>query len=211
VARQLSIPYHLDDCSRAAAAALLLLFCNIQLVLQEPSLLCWSPQQLKKRLQNMASCLGLQQQQLLQLLQHHPQLLPASYHLAASLRLLQQLLQLAAAAETAAQQTYGSSNHTAAAAEVGQAQQQQERQQPLVPAAAVRSFALSHPQLLLQQPDDIVARLATLQAQSGLSLGEVAAVMAANPHLLLADLGAADMGSASTRGRGSRGRSRSSS
>eukprot|EP00879_Flechtneria_rotunda_P010563 GHRR01011043.1.p1 GENE.GHRR01011043.1~~GHRR01011043.1.p1 ORF type:complete len:471 (+),score=119.55 GHRR01011043.1:748-2160(+) len=214
-----------------------------QLVLREPSMLTWSPKHLQKRLHGMAMCLGLQRHQLLQLLQQHPQLLPASSHLKRSLQFIYQLLQLAKQAEEAnfgsvklsLQQTLQQPgveqpmrsadgraqqqqhlHHTNTCqmqehqqrAQSQQCQMQQQPQQvhgqqyhytqqqpppgdallrlaPDIISTPVTTFALEHVQLLLQHPEELLLQVSTFQAQSGLSAAQVAAVVVAQPHLLI--------------------------
>lgn len=63
--------------------------------------------------------------------------------------------------------------------------QQKQQHSNFLPAA--QQYLLQHPQLLLLPPEAILSHLATMQAQSGLSLAEVSAVVIAHPHLLLSD------------------------
>lgn len=63
----------------------------------------------------------------------------------------------------------------------------QQQQQNQVSWSAAQRLALQHPLLLLLPPEHILAQLATMQAQSGLSVAEVAAVVVANPQLLTLD------------------------
>jgi hypothetical protein len=186
----------------------------LQLVLQCPLLLTWPPHQLHTRLTNMAAQLGISSSSLAALLQQHPQLLPASSHLRRTLLLLQQLFLLAASSEQAGFGTGVVSALTAAAehsaAQRGwggggpsslqqqqpggqqphQQQQQGERRGGGVSAeaaavAAARAFAVAHPQVLLVAPEALHAQVATMQATSGLSAAQVAAMLISQPALLL--------------------------
>lgn len=208
----------------------------LQLILQEPKLLSWSPHHLNQRIANMSACLGIEQDQLLLLLKQHPQLLPASSHWVRTLQLTQQLLQMAhtgfgldstAAAGLQQKQHAEQDQLFQQMAAVGQRiqqlgslmQQQQvegaaalqlrqqrlatlqglhqqmqelqvqlqelQRRHQMVSLAAAQQYVLQHPELLLLPPEAILAHMATMQAQSGLTVAEVAAVVMAHPHLLM--------------------------
>eukprot|EP00775_Hariotina_reticulata_P008189 gene8189-8380_t len=151
-----------------------------QLVLQEPSVLTWAPQQLRKRLTDMAACLGIAQPQLLLLIQQQPRMLPASHFLRTHLKLLQQLICLAGGSNY--QQTPIQSPQHLSAMTTTDGTQQQE-QQHLV---AARAMLIKYPQLMLRPPEALQSYVAAAQAQSGMSMAQVAAVLVQQPHLMLA-------------------------
>lgn len=157
-----------------------------QVVLEAPLLLTWSSQQLRNRLSKMESLLGLSSHSLATLLQQHPQLLPASSHLRHTLQLVQQLLLLAAASEQAGfgtgvvsslQQDPGNQRYSPGTSNLDPQQQ--------AVAAAARRFVLQHPQVLLLEPELMQARVAAMQATSGLPVAQVAAMLISQPALLL--------------------------
>jgi hypothetical protein len=64
-------------------------------------------------------------------------------------------------------------------------QQQQGGSAAEAVAAAARQFVLKHPQLLLLEPEALQARVAEMQATSGLPAAQVAAMLITQPALLL--------------------------
>lgn len=64
-------------------------------------------------------------------------------------------------------------------------QLQQHQQSGQSSLLAAQQLARQNPQLLLVPPESILAHVATMQAQSGLSVTEVAAVLVRHPHLLV--------------------------
>lgn len=158
---------------------------SAQLVLEAPLLLTWSGQQLRTRLRTMESLLGLSSHSLATLLQQHPQLLPASSHLRHTLQLVQQLFLLAAASEQAG---FGTGVVSLLLLDPGSQRygppgDLDPKQQ--VVAAAGRRFVLQHPQVLLVEPESMQARVAAMQATSGLPAAQVAAMLISQPALLL--------------------------
>jgi hypothetical protein len=166
--------------------------CDVQLVLEAPLVLTWSSDHLRTRLTTMAALLGISTNSLAALLQQHPQLLPASGHLRRILQLLQQLFLLAAVSEQAG---FGTGVVAALVAQaqhsmaqqggIGLQQQQQGGSAAEAAAAAARPFVLKHPQLLLVEPEALQARVAEMQAKSGLPAAQVAAILITQPALLL--------------------------
>lgn len=135
----------------------------------------------------MESLLGLSSHSLATLLQQHPQLLAASGNLRHTLQLVQQLLLLAAAAEQAGfgtgvvsllLQDPGSQRYSPPHGDL-----QDPKQQAV--AAAARRFVLQHPQVLVVEPEAMQARVAAMQATSGLPAAQVAAMLISQPALLL--------------------------
>jgi hypothetical protein len=158
----------------------------LQVVLEAPLLLTWSSQQLRSRLSKMESLLGLSSHTISTLLQQHPQLLPASSHLRHTLQLVQQLFLLAAASEQAGfgtgvvslmLQDPGNQRYSPGTSDLDPQQQ--------AVAAAARRFVLQHPQVLLLEPESMQARVAAMQATSGLPAAQVAAMLISQPALLL--------------------------
>lgn len=180
-------------------ATLLLPCCHylrLQMILRAPMLLTWRARQLQTRTDNMAAALGISTHRMAGLLQQHPMLLPASSHLRQTLQLLQQLFLLAAASEQAGFGTgvvatlvkAGSQQQHVATPPGLDRYQQQQQVGPAADAAvlaAARQFALSHPRVLLMAPQELQARVASMQATSGLPAAQVAAMLISQPGLLL--------------------------
>lgn len=177
-----------SDCLLCCACGLLLAFRMKQWVLESPRLLTWPNKHLQARLQAMSRQLGLSSNSLVQLLQQYPRLLPTSGSLKAKLQLLQQLLLMAASSEQAGFGTGVLSVLQANAQQnsaqlAGSADARLQQQQAL--ATAARQFALENPQLLLMEPEVLQARVAAMQATSGLPAAQVAAMLVSQPALLL--------------------------
>lgn len=178
----------------------------VQLVLQAPLLLTWSSDHLRTRVTTMASLLGISTHSLAALLQQYPQLLPASGHLRQTLQLLQQLFLLAAASEQAGFGTgvvaalVAPAQHSMAQHGGMGSQQQQGGSAAEAVAAAARGFALKHPQLLLVEPEALQARVAEMQAMSGLPAAQVAAMLISQPALLVDSPVAAGLSAAGAKG-----------